>query len=111
MSEKTRKIVFVIAGILTLAGAVLYISSIQWEYTPYVYAVGCAGIAVVYLTNSFQDKNTREKRLQVFLIVAGLLLVISSYLMFHNNQEWIICVLISAILQLYAAFTIPKSQS
>ena len=111
MNEKAKKILFVIAGILTLTGAILHISSIQWDYTPYLYAVGTAGIAVTYLTNSFQDKSAREKRLQLFLVVAGLLLVISSYLMFHKNQEWVICVLISAILQLYVAFMAPKSQS
>ena len=111
MNEKAKKILFVVAGIFTLAGAIFHISSIHWDYTPYLYSIGTAGIAVTYLTNSFQDKSTREKRLQLFLVVAGLLLVISSYLMFHNNQEWIICVLISAILQLYVAFMMPKSQS
>ncbi len=108
MSESVKRIVFIISGILTLAGAILFIAKINWEYIPYLYSVGCAGIAVVYLSSVYRGKNIRIRRLHAFLVAAGIILVVSSYFMFHHKQEWIICLLISAVLQLYASFTMPK---
>jgi hypothetical protein len=110
MSESVRRILFIVAGILTLIGAVLHISGFNWEYTPYIYSVGCAGIAVAYLTSVYKGKNIRIRRLHAFLVAAGLLLVASSYFMFHNKQEWIICIAVSAVLQLYASFAMPKEE-
>ncbi|MCD7972552.1 MAG: hypothetical protein LUG18_07770 [Candidatus Azobacteroides sp.] len=109
MNEATRKIVFIISGILTLTGAVLYLSPLVWEAIPYIYAIGTAGIAVIYLTGDLKNKDTRIRRLNLFLAIAGILLVLSSYFMFHHRQEWIICVLLSAVFQLYAVFSYPKS--
>lgn len=111
MNASVRNIVLIISGILTLAGAILFVASIEWAPIPYIYAFGCAGVAVSYLTGYSKDDTLRVRRLQSFLIIAGLLLVASSYLMFHHRQEWIICVLISAILQLYAVYSFPKSKS
>lgn len=110
MSDSFKRILFIIAGILTLAGAIMYISGLKFEYTPYIYSVGCAGIAVVYLTSVYRGKNIRIRRLHAFLVAAGILLVASSYFMFHNKQEWIICIAVSAVLQLYASFAWPKEE-
>ncbi|MCL1943457.1 MAG: DUF2157 domain-containing protein [Candidatus Azobacteroides sp.] len=107
MSKSVKRILFIVGGIFTLIGAVLYIAAVNWEYVPYLYAGGCAGIAVVYLTNVYRGKNTRIRRLHGFLAAAGILLVASSYFMFHHKQEWIICVAVSAVLQIYASFTMP----
>ena len=110
MNDVARKYIFIVSGILTLIGVILYISAINWEYTPYLYAVGTAGIAITYLTQPSKSTNVRIRRLRFFLVISGLLLVASSYFMFHQKQEWIICILISAILQLYASFSMPKSE-
>ena len=110
MSKSVKKFLFIIAGTLTLIGAVFYIFALNREYTPYIYSVGCAGIAVVYLTSIYRGKNIRLRRLHSFLVIAGILLVASSYFMFHDQSEWIVCLAISALLQLYASFSAPKNE-
>ncbi|MGL5894544.1 MAG: hypothetical protein ACRCZM_08020 [Bacteroidales bacterium] len=81
---------------------------IKWEATPYIFAVGAAGVAVSHLTNKYKGTNLRKKRLHGTLGLAGLILVLSSYFMFKGMSEWIICLLISAVLHLYVSFVMPS---
>lgn len=106
MNQKTRTILFNIAGLLVLAGAVLYF--IKWAYAPYLFAMGAAGMTVCYLTLSTQEMEFRLRRLHRFNIIAGVLMICASGLMFKDMKEWILCLTIAAILQLYSAFASPK---
>lgn len=108
MNQKVRTIVFNIASVLVLAGAVLYLT--QWIFAPYLFAVGAAGIAISYLTLSTQDMGFRQKRLHRSNVIAGILMICSSGLMFKHRTEWILCLTISAILQVYTAFVMPKEK-
>lgn len=108
MNSKVRTIVFNIAAIFVLAGAVLYLT--QWVIAPYLFAVGAAGIAVSYLTLPVKELDFRRRRLHRFNVFAGLLMIIASGLMFSHQIEWVLCLTISAILQIYTAFVTPKEK-
>lgn len=101
MNLHTRSYVFIISGILVLAGAILYIS--QWVYAPYLFAVGAAGIAVCYLTAPYKQLDFRMRRLHRFNIAAGLSMIVASAFMFKQRMEWVACLLIAALLQLYTS--------
>lgn len=101
-----KKYLFEVAAVLVLISSILYIT--KWEWAPYMYAVGTAGIAVYHLTNRYEGSNLRKKRLHRILGFAGMLMVLSSYFMFKHQGEWIITLLISACLHLYASFVMPK---
>ena len=109
MNQKARTIIFNIAGLLILAGAVSFLT--KWFLAPYLFAVGAAGIAVSYLTMPTQDMNFRRRRLHRYNIFAGLLCIFASALMFSGRKEWMICLTISALLQLYTAFVTPKKEN
>lgn len=102
MSSRFRTILFNIAAILVLLGAILYLGN--KEVAPYIFAVGAAGISVCYLTLPVKELNFRQKRLHRFNVFAGLLMICASGLMFDGRKEWIICLCIAAILQIYTAF-------
>lgn len=102
MNQKARTILFIIAGLLILAGAVLFLS--KWFLAPYLFSVGTAGMAICYLTLPTKDMEFRERRLHRFNIIASILMICASGLMFKDMKEWIICLTIAAILQLYASF-------
>lgn len=102
MNSRTRTILFNIAALFVLAGALLYLT--KWVLAPYLFAVGAAGVAVCYLTLPVKRLGFRERRLHRFNVFAGLLMIIASGLMFSERKEWILCLTISAILQLYTAF-------
>lgn len=101
-----KKYMFQISAILVLVSAALYITKLEWA--PYMYAVGTAGVAVSHLTNKYEGTNLRKKRLHRILGFAGMLMVLSSYFMFKHQGEWIMTLLIAAILHLYVSFVMPK---
>ncbi|MDH6534838.1 hypothetical protein D0T51_07420 [Parabacteroides sp. 52] len=106
MNQHTRTVIFTTAGLLLLAGAILHFT--QWFYAPYLFAVGAAGIAVSYFTLPTQEMDFRQKRLHRYNIIAGLLMILSSGLMFSERKEWVLCLTIAAIMQVYAAFVSPS---
>ena len=106
MNAKVKAILFNIAAVLILAGAILNLKFP--DIAPYLFAVGAAGIAVYYFTTPTKDMDFRTKRLHRYNIFAGLLGIFASGLMFNQQKEWVICLTIAAILQLYTAFVTPK---
>lgn len=93
--------VYYISAILLLAGAALVIT--KWEYAAHLFAVGAAGIATFYLTTPYEGKNFRLKRLHRLEIIAGILLILSSYLMFRNkfSNEWLMTFSIATFMIVY----------
>jgi len=108
MNPQTRMTLFYIAAFCVLGGAILHF--IQWFFAPYLFALGAAGIAVSFLTQPVKDMDFRQKRLHRYNIVAGLLLIFSSTLMFADRKEWVICLTISAIFLLYSSFASPENK-
>ena len=102
MNQQIRSIIFGVAGLLVLAGAVLFLT--HWAVAPYLFAAGAAG----YLTLPVKDLDFRRRRLHRFNVFAGLLMIVSSGFMFNNRTEWILCLSVAAILQVYTAFVTPK---
>ena len=109
MSDKVKFFLFIVSAILILVGAILHVSSPT--IASYIFAVGAAGVAVYYFTIPVKDMDFRSRRLHRFNIFAGLLCIASSALMFAHRKEWIICLTIAAIFQLYSAFVTPKKKS
>ena len=97
------------AGLLILAGAVLFLT--KWFLAPYLFAVGAAGMAVCFLTLPTKDMEFRERRLHRFNIIASVLMICASGLMFKDMKEWIICLTIAAVLLLYSSFVSGKQQN
>ena len=64
MNQQIRSIIFGAAGLLVLAGAVLFLT--HWAVAPYLFAAGAAGIAVCYLTLPVKDLDFRRRRLHRF---------------------------------------------
>ena len=106
--KKIRTILFVVSACLVLVGAALYLT--KWTVAPYLFAVGAAGIAVNYLTTPVGDLDFRGRRLHRFNVMAGFLMVVASGFQFNGRKEWVICLFIAAILQLYTAFVSPKKE-
>ena len=102
MSSSLRSILFSRANVCLLLGAVLYLS--KTAVAPYLFAVGAAGILVCHLTLPTDGMQFRQKRLHRFNILAGVLMVVASALMFKGKTEWVLLLSIAAIFQLYAAF-------
>ena len=104
MNSSVKNWIFYICATLLVISAALYITDIGSKYVPYIYAIAGAGIAVTYLTNPYRGDNLRLKRLNIQQAIAGILLPVSSYFMFHQMNEWFLILFVSALLQLYVVF-------
>lgn len=108
MNQKARTIIFNIAGLLILAGAILFLS--KWFLAPYLFAVGAAGMAVCFLTLPSKEMEFRQRRLHRFNMIASILMICASGFMFKDRKEWVICLTIAAVLLLYSSFVSGKKR-
>ena len=94
-------------AVLLLIGAMLQIT--RWELAPVLYTIGAVLFAYVQVMSRYEGKNLIIRRLRRQQILAAVLLVFAGVLMFvTNHNEWVLCLTIAAILELYTAFRIPS---
>ena len=102
MKHPVRDFVFMVSATFVLAGAASYIT--RWVYGPYIFAIGAAGIAVGFMTTPYQNLGFRRRRLHRINVMAGVSLITSSVFMFRGSMEWVVFLLIAALLILYTSF-------
>ena len=111
--NKIQILVFRLGGLLMLLGAGL--NPIEVEAAPYVYCLGALMFASMQMMESYEGSNFVIRRLRRQQIIGALLLMLSGVAMFGNvyrieyvrHNEWLIVMLIAAMLELYTAFRIP----
>lgn len=106
--SKSYNIISMAGAVLLLAGAVLQIT--RWELAPYLYTLGAVMFGYVQVMgNRYDGRNFIIKRLRRQQIFGAVALVFTGVLMFTmKRNEWIDCLSIAAVLELYTAFRIPQ---
>jgi hypothetical protein len=107
MNQQIRNYLFMFSGALALAGATLFIT--QRAYAPYIFAVGAAGITICFMTIPYQNLGFRRRRLHRINVLAGVSMIASSVFMFRGRMEWVVFLLISALLLIYTSFVSPRA--
>ncbi len=99
---------FIVGAVMALTGAAIYITG--WIYAPYIYTIGAGFIALAQV-NTPKGKSKTLKRLRIQQIFGALALILTGAFMFATRgNEWIACLTIAAILELYTAFRIPQEE-
>ena len=94
-------------AVLLLIGAMLQIT--RWELSPILYTIGAVMFAYVQVMSRYEGKNLIVRRLRRQQILGAVLLVFAGVLMFvTKHNEWVLCLTVAAILELYTAFRIPS---
>ena len=107
--KQYQSIIFGIGAVLALVGAATYITA--WHLSPYVYTVGALMVAVVQYLNGYNGTNFIIKRLRKQQVFGATLLLLTALFMFTTrNNEWVLCLTIAAVLELYTAFRIPQEE-
>lgn len=106
MNQQVKTILFNFSAVLVIAGAVLFLT--RWLYAPYLFALGTAGIAIVYLTSPYKQLDFRRRRLHRLNVFAALWMLAASALMFKHHTGWVVCLFIAALLQLYIVFVLSR---
>jgi hypothetical protein len=107
MNQQTKNSLFVISYVFVLTGSIAYAT--YWIYAPYLFAAGSAGITVCYMTVPYEP-HFRLRRLNRMNVFAGILMVVASVFMFMVRNEWVVFLLIAALLQLYASVVVRKEK-
>lgn len=109
MMNKYYPAMTVIGAVLILAGAIIQITQAVWA--PYVYLAGAVLFAYVQVMSGYHGQNLIIKRLRRQQILGACLLVLTGIMMilWHRN-EWVLCLTIAAVLELYTAFRIPQEE-
>ena len=105
--SKIYHIVQGVGAVLLLVGAMLQIT--RWELSPILYTIGAMMFAYVQVMSRYEGKNLIVRRLRRQQILGAVLLVFAGVLMFvTKHNEWVLCLTVAAILELYTAFRIPS---
>ena len=105
--SKIYQIVQGVGAVLLLVGAMLQIT--RWELSPILYTIGAVMFAYVQVMTRYEGKNLIVRRLRRQQILGAVLLVFAAVLMFvTKHNEWVLCLTVAAILELYTAFRIPS---
>ncbi len=105
--KKGYTIIQMVGAVLLLVGAMLQIT--RWELSPILYTVGAVMFAYVQVMSRYDGKNLIVRRLRRQQILGAVLLVFAGVLMFvTRHNEWVLCLSVAAVLQLYTAFRIPS---
>ena len=106
--NKTYSLIQMVGAVLLLVGAMLQIT--HWALSPYIYTLGAVLFAYVQvMMGRYDGKNLIIRRLRRQQIIGAALLVFAGVLMFTSKRnEWIVCLTIAAVLQLYTAYRIPS---
>lgn len=100
---------FAVGAIMTLAGAAVFITG--WAPAPYIYTIGAGMVALAQINTPYNGTNPNIRRLRRQQIIGAVLLVVTGALMFFTHRnEWIVCLTIAAVFELYAAFRIPQEE-
>ncbi len=109
MMKKIDSFLSIAGGVLLLIGAMLQIT--RWMWAPYIYLVGAVMFAYVQLKYGYEGGNIIIRRLRRQQLIGAALLVVAGVMMllWHRN-EWVACLSVAAVLQLYTAFRIPQEE-
>ncbi len=100
---------FVAGAVMVLAGALTFFSN--WAYAPYIYTVGACMVALAQVNTPIKGKSKALRRLRTQQIFGAIALIMAgAFMITTHGNEWIVCLTIAAILELYTAFRIPQEE-
>lgn len=110
MGSKMKDKLAVVGAIVLFVGLALQFVKLAWA--PYVYLAGACLFAYVQLVSGYKGKNIIIRRLRRQQLLGAMLLVLTGVIMLlWKRNEWIVCLTVAAVLELYTAFRIPQEEA
>lgn len=105
--KKIQQTIYIIGGILLVMGATLYIT--KWTWAPYIYIAGSFMFGAMQMLDRYTGNNFILRRLRRQQVIGAIALMLTGILMITcKHNEWIMCMLVGCLLELYTAFRIPQ---
>ena len=98
-----------VGAVALLLGAALQVTQLAWA--PYLYLIGAIMFAYVQVMSGYEGKNIIIRRLRRQQIIGATLLVVAGVMMIlWKRNEWVVCLTIAAVLEMYTVFRIPQEE-
>ena len=96
--------------LLMLVMAALPLFGVKEEWMCWAYAAGAGITLLVRLTQRYEGKNLRIKRLYRMNTVAAIMFCVSAALTFYSKGtgDWIALLLAGSVMQIYVSFMVDK---
>ena len=120
--NKWQNAIFVVGALLMVVGAAAGI--FKWYYFPYVYALGAIGYTSMQMLQRYEGRDFTIRRLRRVMVFSDVLLLLTAVFMFSSqdnslgldriiylqyvNNNWVVVLLVAAILQLYTTYRISS---
>ncbi len=106
--NKIYNLVGMAGGVLVIIAVCMQLLRLEWS--SYLFLLGAVMFAYVQIVHSGYDgSNFIIKRLRRQQILGAVLLIATGFLMiFMKHNEWVLCLTISAVIELYTSFRIPS---
>ena len=120
--SKVETLLLLLGGLLMVIGSGASVFLQKWA--PYVFAPGALLFAAIQMRQSYEGENFTVRRLRRIMLISDILFLIAALMMFANqanflgldfllyikyvHNNWIIVLLVAAILQLYTSHRITN---
>lgn len=120
--SKTETILLLLGGLLMVIGSGTSLFLQSWA--PYIFAPGALLFAAIQMRQTYEGSNITIRRLRRIMLISDVLFLIAALMMFANqanflglnflvyikyvHNNWIVVLLVAAILQLYTSHRIAN---
>ena len=120
--SKTETLLLLLGGVLMVIGSGASVFMQSWA--PYVFAPGALLFAAMQMRQTYDGQNFTIRRLRRIMLISDVLFLLAALMMFANqanflgldlliyikyvHNNWIVVLLVAAILQLYASHRIAN---
>ena len=102
-----KRVLYVLGGVLMVAGACLFVTRLA--VSPYLYLAGAVLFGWAQVTDKTADDTLVVRRLRRQQLIAAFLLVVAGVLMLTlRHNEWVVCLLVAAVIELYTSFRLSR---
>lgn len=106
MKYNIKEIVYKASALLILVFTIAY--SFIPQIAVWGMVISVSLFSAITLTNPYPGKSIRGKRLFNFQVIACLLMLVATFIMYKGRNEWPVLLLISAILFFYSSIVLTK---
>ncbi len=112
-----QNLIYLLGGLLLLAGAVMPIIPGAAEVAPYVFTAGASMFASMQMMAAYEGNDLAVRRLRGQQILGAILLLVAAGMLMmrtfgygpFQGDEWKIALTIAAVLETYTAFRLPAA--
>ncbi len=110
MMKQLMPAFFTAGSVMVLSGATVYITG--WGPAPYIYTLGAAMVAIAQINSPSESRSPNVRRLRRQQVLGAVLLVLAgAFMFFTHGNEWIVCMTVAAVLELYTSVRIPQEEA